>query len=553
MQIIDKMIFMPKCFELHDIYKQTKQKDPSKQECDKHLNFWNRAHKTSKIVAISFVVGTIAAASLAFAPGFTIVASISAIALSVICGISFYAQVRAQKQKNEWSIKQADAALTPCENWVPSNETLKVNNRQPNILLFNCQYGSGHKMATQGIKESLPDCKFHVVDAYNEPLRALDIMKYIDSELSFEKFFNTLAKKEKYGLLNLLGKLGEISFPKQRKRFEKLLLKYIEKEMLKEKPDIIISCIPIINPALASIGKKLNIPVLVVTTDLDIENFTSGLKEEDCAGGKKNFRITSAYDRENWEIHLGNKIPNYIKEIIDFSTGYPTRRAFNLPTSPEKIEEIRRTYLIQNDENVACVMMGGNTAQAAKSYAKHLLAMNEQQIEEICGQQNPRKKIRLICLCGDIKDAKNRLLMEKLNGLNFMEKANQSVTIHAVPGTPKIAELISPPEFFAMISKAGGSTIGEMTKKKVPMIYHIKGTPISWEKGNMIYGEAQELGQAFKMPKQVTEKSKHELSSLLKEARNRRQEIIDGTRLVPEAEYDFSQNIRSIVSEMLNV
>jgi UDP-N-acetylglucosamine:LPS N-acetylglucosamine transferase len=407
-------------------------------------------------------------------------------------------------------------------------------------------------MATQGIRESLPDCKFHVVDAYNEPLRALDVMKYIDSELSFEKFFNSLAKHEKYGLLNLLGKIGEHTLPAQRKQFEHLLLKYMKKEINKDKPDLIISCIPMINPALATIGKKLNIPVLVVTTDLDIVNFTAGLKQEDCAIGKKHFRITAAYDKQNWENILGKKIPGYVKDIIDFETGYPTRRAFSVAASAEKVEEIRRTYQIQPDENVACVMMGGNTAEAAKNYAKHLLSMNEQQIEEICGQENTRKKIRLICLCGDIKDDNNRRLMEKLNALNQMKKANHNVTIHAAPGTPKIAELVSPPEFFAMISKPGGSTIGEMIKKRVPMIYHVTGQPISWESGNMAYGEDRQLGKTFKMPKKITEKSKDELVSVLKEARIWREEIINGTKAVPEADHDFSLNLRRIVGEMVS-
>ena len=65
----------------------------------------------------------------------------------------------------------------------------------PNILLYNCHYGSGHKMATQGIVESLPDCNIHVVDIYAEPLRFLDPMRDIFPLWSNEVIYNSMGKK----------------------------------------------------------------------------------------------------------------------------------------------------------------------------------------------------------------------------------------------------------------------------------------------------------------------------------------------------------------------
>jgi len=100
-----------------------------------------------------------------------------------------------------------------------------------------------------------------------------------------------------------------------------------------------------------------------------------------------------------------------LQKNLQYSFGYPTRRAFAESITEEELNKIREEYSISKDENVILVMMGGNTAQAAKLYGSLLLNMSQKQIEQIIGKDNKRNKIRLICLCGDISQKQNRLAL----------------------------------------------------------------------------------------------------------------------------------------------
>ncbi len=345
----------------------------------------------------------------------------------------------------------------------------------PNILLFNCHYGAGHKMATQGIVESLPECRIQIVDIYDEPLRPLDPMREISPKWSNEELYNKMARKEHNRLLNFAGRLAPKALDLQRHKVEKLLIDYVAKN----KPDMIISCVPLVNPMLLTVAKKFEIPFLVVTTDIDISAFCYGFKDVEYLNDWNRFRITVPYSKETWDPWFGECLPNNVKSSLQYGFGYPTRHAFSEIFEESILDQLRKEYQIHQDENVVLVMMGGNTAQAAMTYAKLLLSMKEEEVERIVGQNNKRNKIRMICLCGDVAQKMNHSLMVQLNTLNDSKnKRNERVVIHACPGTNRIAELASLPELSAVISKPGGSTVNEMIKKQVPMIYHISCVPL---------------------------------------------------------------------------
>ncbi len=420
--------------------------------------------------------------------------------------------------------------------------------RAPNILLFNCHYGAGHKMATQGITESLPECDIHVVDIYAEPLRPLDPMRDFIPKWSNETLYNNMAKKEQNQLLNFVGNLGPKIFFLQRLKIEKLLMEYI----VKESPDMIISCIPLVNPMLFSICKQLGIPFLVVTTDIDISAFCYGFEDNYTPIDKNQFRITVPFSKETWDQKFSKFLPKEIKNSLQYCFGYPTRQAFSKNIKNKVLEELRKDYQIQRDENVILVMMGGNAAKAAKIYATLLLKMTDDEIKKIVGQKNKRDKIRMICLCGDISQRANQDFMDQLNILNSMKgKHNNRVHIHACPGSPKIAELVSLPELCTVISKPGGSTVNEMIKKKVPMVYHISKVPLDWEKGNMEYGVNQGLGKSFKINDTANTDMQKDLVDVLSGTFFINQEIQEGRKTVPESKFIFTDNLRSTVKEML--
>lgn len=422
---------------------------------------------------------------------------------------------------------------------------LDGSKRRPQLLLFSCNYGAGHKMAAQGIVQSLPDCDVHVVDIYQGPLKSLDPLRWIFSEFNNEKIYNDLAKHEYNRLLNWIAKVAPNALVLQQRNIERLLISYLQEQ----RPDLLISCIPLINPMLMAAARQVGIPLIVITTDIDISAFCFGFEEQEQLADKKKFRMTVPYASEHFH---HQHYSQFLRHSFQYKFGYPTRRAFSEEADRSALDLLRIQYGINDDEHVILVMMGGNTAQAAKTYAQLLLEMSDREIDRITDNLDGRNNIRLICLCGDVKQDSNRSLMVHLNALNCAScRKNQRVQIHACPGTPHIAQIASLPELRTVISKPGGSTVNEMIKKKIPMVYHVSNVTLDWECGNMEYGEARNLGRRYQIQSKISFLARREFVEILSYTFALHPTMRANPESVPEAEIDFSRNLRTAVKDML--
>lgn len=419
---------------------------------------------------------------------------------------------------------------------VLSSCLLFAQEKERHLMLFTCQYGAGHKMATQGIVEALPNDEIQVVDIYKEPLASLDLMRSLAYELSCESFYNQAIKKEWNPLLNSVGCLAQKVFILHETRMYELLLEYISAK----KPDMLISCVPLVNSALLRVADELNLPLLVVTTDIDVSAFCLGLPD-DLEIDQDHFRITLPYEKEPWDTLFKEKFSPAVQGCFHYAFGYPTRRAFSEEPSVTVLNQLREYYQIQKDEQVVLVMMGGNAGRASEGYASLLLKMSDETLDRVVGKES---RLHLICLCGDASQSENRAFIEKLNALN--KKASR-VRIHAVPATSQIAELVSLPELCLVISKPGGSTVNEMIKKRVFMIYHTSSFPLDWERGNIAYGELRGYGKQFILSKQTPT----EFTELLIEAFAKGRSMRSLETLVPEAKIDFAHSFEQSVHQML--
>ncbi|MFQ5729790.1 MAG: hypothetical protein ACE5GN_05470, partial [Waddliaceae bacterium] len=420
--------------------------------------------------------------------------------------------------------------------------------RQPRIVVFKCDVGSGHISATKALAQSLPDCDIQVADVYGDILAQLDAGGKVSPELSQQNVANYLAKNEYYRAMNFAENFADIVVnEKKKKQMEALIEEYVRKE----NPDMLVSTITLLNGVFVNVGKKLGIPVRVVAPDIGIEHFTRGLTEEQCE--YEHFRMTFAYDRKEAKELLGSgviggKIPRNLLDKIDDNVGAPVRFGFNLDMSPEVLNKLRSKYQIQEDENVILVSVGGNTTKAALDYAELLTQMSDEQLDRI-SKQSDRKKFRLICLCGDSQIKENKKLQDKLNAMNGSKGRNDRVTICAVERTTRIPELESLPEMFTLIGKGGGGTVTEAIKKGVPQVYHVASTPLKWELMNMLYGEKKGYGKRFKIPawKFKMEAVREELATILAQNMETRRKILDGTREVKESKLNFTKNIRELI------
>ncbi len=410
-------------------------------------------------------------------------------------------------------------------------------NMKPQILLFTCQYGSGHKMAAQGIVESLPNYSVAIVDIYDEPLNSIDPFRKSFPAISVENIYNKIAKNENNYLLNFFSNIAPRSLLWQRIKIEHLLESYIAKE----KPDMIISCVPLVDSMLLNVSKKLDIPLLVISTDIDISWFAYGFDKVNFETDINKFRITFPYSEKYFKKR--NSFPKWLLDSIEYNFGYPTRASFSQSADESTLNEIRKKYSIADDENIILIMMGSNGSKATLEYAKLLIGMTEDQIRKI-----DDKKIHILALCGDVKQKENLELMKRLNALNSSRyKRNKIVKIQAIPKTHQIAELVSLPNLRTVISKPGGSTVNEMIKKRIPMVYHIQGVPLDWERGNMEYGETRSFGKRFYLSKTTNRKNRDNLINVLRYTFLLKQKLTS----TYEADIDFSENLRKALREML--
>jgi UDP-N-acetylglucosamine:LPS N-acetylglucosamine transferase len=164
--------------------------------------------------------------------------------------------------------------------------------------------------------------------------------------------------------------------------------------------------------------------------------------------------------------------------------------------------------------------------------------MSDDTLDQVVGKG---RKLHVICLCGDTTRPENHAFMQELNAL----RGSKRVRIHGCPATPQIAELVSLPEMRLVISKPGGSTVGEMIKKRVFTLYHTSSHALDWEKGNIEYGEARGYGKRCILEK----KTPTEFSALLVEAASLSRAM--RSALVPEAQIDFADTLRQTVDLML--
>lgn len=388
-------------------------------------------------------------------------------------------------------------------------------------------------MATQGIVEALKDDEVKVVDIYEGPLAPLDPMRALMPSLSNENLYNEAIKKEWNPLLNFAGHVAPQFLFAQKKKVQELLTHTV----LQEKPDLLISCVPLVNGSLKAVADALDIPLLVVTTDIDISAFCVGLPE-DVGADPTHFQITVPYGKETWDALFGARFSPAVSHAFHYGFGYPTRAAFSQEAPPETLKQLRALYEIRSDEELMLIMMGGNASHAAKAYARLLLNMQDETLDQVVGKG---RKLHVICLCGDTKRPENGAFMQKLNAL----PASQRVRIHGCPATPRIAELVSLPEMRLVISKPGGSTVGEMIKKRVFTLYHTSPHALDWEKGNMEYGEARGYGKRCIL----TKKTPADFSALLIEAASLSRAMRSSP--IPEAQIDFAATLRQTVDLML--
>ena len=343
------------------------------------------------------------------------------------------------------------------------------------VLLFTSSSGGGHLSATAAIEQYLDHDYYDVQPvhifkllSYFDPIRVITCNKYTCEEL-----FNKFLPKKYCKLLTLISHLGTQYIYHRRKKIRQELYDYF----VKNKPTLIISVVPVINYIILDIAQELNIPFILIPTDLNVTIYVQHIIKPTY----KQFYIGLPFiDKEIFKPIEKNSIPK--EQII--TLGAPLKKEFY---SPKHKNELKKQYNIHEHKPVIMVLMGSRGSCETAKYTKELL--------------NLKIPAQLIVCIGKDQNSK-----EKIAKFSVPEH----ITLSVVEFTPNIADYMSMSDI--LISKSGSQSVCEALYMNTPILLDATSSLLPWEHFNHGFIKKHKFGAQIKKYQEIVPW----ISSLLK-------------------------------------
>ncbi|HVX00209.1 MAG TPA: glycosyltransferase, partial [Candidatus Babeliaceae bacterium] len=325
------------------------------------------------------------------------------------------------------------------------------------IIVFYSDGGGGHKSAWITLQNCLKDnYNIEGFKIFEEPLACLDPIKNLTfGYCSCEDFYNTILAGRWTNLVNQLYYFGAERIQSQKEEIETLLSDFL----LQKKPDLVISVIPLLNGFLANVTKALELPFLVIPTDLDSTSFIYGLNPP----YSSNFLYSIPFD-DNLicDKLLPAEFPLTKTKVI----GFPVRQTF---FTPKNKQALKHEFHVPSDKPVVMILMGAAGSTSSYRYVRKIARMS-----------NPMHL--LVCL------GRNERMRYKIEKIRLPEEISMSI----IGFTPRIADLMSISD--VLITKAGTVSVCEALHMHLPMILDNTTGSIIWEGLNLQFIEYYGFG-----------------------------------------------------------
>ena len=328
------------------------------------------------------------------------------------------------------------------------------------IILLTSSGGGGHLSATTALETYLgDDYDLQIVHIFKllfhlDPIRIITFNKY-----SCEELFNNFLPKKHFRLLTWISRLGAQYIHHRRKKIHQELRNYF----IQNKPDCIISVVPIMNYIILDIAQELNIPFILMPTDLDVTIYIQRINNPTY----KQFSIGLSFDDKN------------IMKPIE-KAGISSEHIFILgaPLKPDFFTSHNKPHTTNKNIPVIMVLMGSRGSCETEKYTEQLL--------------NLTTPVQLIVCIG-----KNQKSKEKL--------AQLTVPAHITVSIIEFTEHI--PDYMAMsdilISKSGSQSICEALYTNTPIFLDATSVLLPWEKFNHIFINKNQFGHLIKKYHQI--------------------------------------------------
>ena len=334
-------------------------------------------------------------------------------------------------------------------------------------------------VATQILTEALGDSyDIKVVLPIEAILGDLDPVKTITmGRCDGEGFYNILLQKGYNRCLNAMIKwqMGTqffLSHGRLQRRFRRLFAK--------ERPDMVISVMPLINSEAADMAAELKIPFLCTTLDGNLALWLNDM--ENCVNKNVHFTVlaltanvekqlqSAGINKDN--VHVVGPLAK--KEFFEEKDATAIRKAWNFPA----------------EKPIVMIMMGGQgVASQLKKCAKALIDADLDVHLAICvgrNQEAARQVQRLSSRC-------------------------KRTSLTVIPFTNKVSDLMHVADLF--ISKPGGQTCAEAIAMGLPMLLDKTHTWLFLERRNIDWLTPKHLGSYFKRYSELPELVKSHLGT----------------------------------------
>jgi len=323
--------------------------------------------------------------------------------------------------------------------------------RRKKIIAFTSKGGAGHLSTCKRLQEIFNnEYDVKVINPLETTLESIDTIKWVTRKrVDGEGLYNGMMQKGWNRSINFFCRHFAPKLFKQRRR---AIERKLHDMLLEEKPDLLISTIPLINYPASQAAKKYGIPFALITLDLDLETWLLDVKK----AGPDYFPITIPFETNLvYRQLLQQRIPLNKIHVV----GPCLRQSFleekNVPT-------IKKEWNIPLEKKVVMVMMGGAGSRQIQKICKRLFKMN--------------KHIHVLACIG--RDAK---MAQKIAVL----KRHPAVSYTTIPFTQKIADLIAASD--VLITKPGGQITSESIALKIPVIIDNTQPILFWEKQAAYY------------------------------------------------------------------
>ncbi|MCF7799403.1 hypothetical protein K9L05_03580 [Candidatus Babeliales bacterium] len=375
-----------------------------------------------------------------------------------------------------------------------SKEKINSQTQNKKIVVLTSKGGNAHMEACQALKNTLPNYELKIINPIHE---------YFKSITDGEDFYVSMIQNGWIRTWNFLIKYPvPIFFKSIGASIKKTILKILEQE----KPDMLISVIPILNLYASQAAQIYKIPFLVITLDADLTLWLLEMEKNQ----NKNFILTVETMTENIKKQLDKKniSDNAIREV-----GFHIRKDFE---TPKDLNAIRKEWNIPDNKKIIMLIRGGTGSIKLYKYVKELVKLKE--------------NIHLLVCIG--KNIKLKNMLDKI-------KNKGSVTFSVIPFTNKIPDLMAISDL--LITQPSPTVCNEAIFMKLPILIDLSGAYLFWEEKVVDWIKLRGYGKIFNHMNQ--------LNKLVTKNLNKKEFIMNKTQPTMP---DFKTEINKIVDQMLN-